>query len=393
MTFIAKLDQSIYYLLLLYALASSVSIAVANLTISLATLLAVVRQSKQPVKVNFDKGLLTAMAFFLLAALLSAVFAYKPITAFDNLWAYFYRMLPLFLAIAFIRNKEQFIKIVIMMATSLMLSDAYAIWQGVHGNYRAAGFSGHYMMLAGYLILMIPLLLIVGLENKMIATKIKVYFVSTALVSCVALIYNGTRGAWVAVFVTFLVYSLFKMKENKKIAMGILAVCLIGGILAVNIPMVKVRVQSIAHYQSSSDDRISLWTSAWHMFQDYPVLGIGPGNFPVVYASNYILPQAKEPNLVHAHNNFIHMLAEMGIIGEIAFVYMFGYILFAMYYRYRLNPQDTWTIAAFIITISLLTQGLTEYNFGNSNVIRMYWFMMGLTYAAENLYNIPKSQR
>lgn len=390
--FIGKLDRTIYYLLLLYALASSISIAVANLTISLATLLAIVRQIKEPIHAVFDKGLLRAIGLFLIAVFISAIFAYKPVTGFDNLWAYLYRMLPLFLAITFIRNMKDLITIIIVMATSLLISDGYAIWQGVHGNYRATGFSGHYMMLAGYLIQMVPLLLIVGLENKLVSKKIKMYFVSTVLISCVALLYNGTRGAWVAVVVFFLVYSAHNIKRNKKITISVLTVCLFAGLLAFHIPAIKDRVQSIAHYQSGTDDRIPLWTSAWHMFQDHPVFGIGPGNFSEVYVPHYMLPQAKEPYLVHAHNNFIHMLAETGIIGELAFIYLFGYILFVMYSRYMLNPTDSWALAAVLVTISLLTQGLTEYNFGNSNVIRMYWFIIGLTYAAENLNLTYKSR-
>jgi len=379
---LGKLDITIYYLLMLYALASSISIAAANITISLAALLAIVRHSKEPVPVIWDKSLVRAMGVFLVAVFISAVFAYKPSAGFDSLFADIYRMLPLFLAIAFIRDKEGLLKILIVMASSIFISDSYAIWQGTHGSYGATGFSGHIMMLAGYLVQMIPLLLIVGLENKFIGTKLTVFFVSTALISCVALLYNGTRGAWLAVFVTCLVYSTLSIKENKKIAISILTVCLCTGILAVNIPTVKERVQSLANFPSSSGDRLALWTSAWHMFQDHPLVGVGPGNFPVVYVSHYILPQAKEPNLVHAHNNFMHMLAETGILGICAFLYMFGYILVTMYHRYRLNSQDTWALAAFLVTISLLIQGMTEYNFGSSAVIRMYWFIMGIVYAA-----------
>ena len=385
MNFIYKIDITIYYVLLLYALASSISIAVANIAISLATLLAIVRHIKEPLAMNIDKGLVKAIGVFLLAVFISAIFAYKPIVGFDRLWAYTYRMFPLILAMMFIRNKEQMIKVLIIMGASIFIADSYAIWQGVHGNYRANAFSGHYMVLAGCLIQMIPLLLIVGLENEFISTNIKIYFISTVLISGIALIYNGTRGAWIAVLVALLVYSMINIKENKKIGIGVLTVCLIGGILAVNMPVVKDRALSIVNYRSNSDDRIPLWISSWHMFKDHPLVGVGPNNFAVVYQSNYILPEAKEPDLGHAHNNFIQMLAETGIIGLSSFVYMFGYILLTMYRRYMIHRQNIWSLVAFIVTISLLVQGLTEYNFGNSAVIRMYWFILGLMYAASNI--------
>lgn len=55
------------------------------------------------------------------------------------------------------------------------------------------------------------------------------------------------------------------------------------------------------------------------MFRDHPVLGVGLGQYKDNYQQKYILPQAKEPYLTHAHNNFLPMLAENGIIGFAGF--------------------------------------------------------------------------
>lgn len=389
MGFIAKIDTVIYYLLLLYALASSISIAAANIAISLAAVLAIVRYYKESLPMNFDKGLGKAIGIFLVAALLSAVFAYKPNIGFERVGIYFYRMIPLVLAILFIKSKEQLIKILIVMASSILIADCYAIWQGLHGNYRANGFGASPMVLAGYLIQMIPLLLIVGLENGCISLQKKAFLLSGAILSCVALIYNGTRGAWIAVVVTLFLYGLLHIKRNKKAVTIFLAGIIFIGMLAFNTPLIKERVQTITDMQGQSNaERILLWKSSWHMFQDHPLVGVGAGNFVEVYRPYYISSKAKEPELGHAHNNFFQMLAETGAIGLSAFVYMFGYILVTMYRRYSQNYQDIWALVAVLVTISLLTQGLTEYNFGNSAVSRMYWFILGLAYVG-----LPKNEK
>lgn len=381
MNLISKIDTSIYYLLLLYALASSISIAAANIAISLASLLAVIRYIKEPITVNLDKGLIRAIGVFLLAVLLSAIFAVQPADGMNRLWTYIYRMFPLFLAILFIKNKQQLIKALIVMGTSIVVADGYAIWQGIHGDYRAAAFSSHPMILAGYLVQMLPLLFIVGVEERDIGTRIKVYFIGAGMLSFLALIYNGTRGAWIAIACVFLIYGMINVKKNIKVVIGILAICLLAGAMTIHVPVLKERVDSLfdKNYQSNTE-RILLWKSSWNMFIDHPLVGVGAGNFSNVYKTKYISPEAKEPELGHAHNNFFHMLAETGIIGLSSFIYMFGYILQRMYRRYSLNQKDVLALAAFVITISILTQGLTEFNFGDSAVIRMYWFILGLAY-------------
>ena len=381
MGIVSKMDTMIYYLLLLYALVSSISIAAANIAISLAAVMAIVRYSQERMPVIFDKGLIKAMGIFLIAVLLSAVFAFKPGIALERGATYFYRMLPLVLAIMFIRNKGQLLKILLVMASSIVIADSYAIWQGIHGNYRANAFAASPMVLAGYLIQMIPLLLIVGLEHRAITLQEKVYFLMGAVLSCIALIYNSTRGAWIAVVVTLILYGLLHVKRNKKVVLMFLVGSIFLGMLALNTPLISERVHSITDMQGQSNaERILLWRSSWNMFLDHPLVGVGAGNFVEVYRPYYIFPEAKEPELGHAHNNFMQMLAETGVIGLSAFMYMFGYILVTMYRRYLLDHQDTWALVAFLVTISLLIQGLTEYNFGNSAVSRMYWFILGLSY-------------
>ena len=37
-----------------------------------------------------------------------------------------------------------------------------------------------------------------------------------------------------------------------------------------------------------------------------------------------------------------------------------------------------WGYMLFFVTIGLLLQGLTEFNFGNAAVIRLYWLLAGV---------------
>jgi O-antigen ligase len=62
--------------------------------------------------------------------------------------------------------------------------------------------------------------------------------------------------------------------------------------------------------------RINLWQSAWRMFLDHPLLGVGPDNFLYAYRGFYILPAAwQEPNLSHPHNIALDFATRLGGLG------------------------------------------------------------------------------
>jgi O-antigen ligase len=62
--------------------------------------------------------------------------------------------------------------------------------------------------------------------------------------------------------------------------------------------------------------RLHLWRSAWTMFREHPLLGVGPDNFLYQYRSRYILPAAwEEPHLSQAHNILLDYATRMGIAG------------------------------------------------------------------------------
>jgi O-antigen ligase len=60
-------------------------------------------------------------------------------------------------------------------------------------------------------------------------------------------------------------------------------------------------------------ERMAHWQAGWYMFLDHPWLGVGAGNYAQAYPSYYVSTWI-EP-LGHAHNYYLNMLAELGIVG------------------------------------------------------------------------------
>lgn len=381
-------QRGIYYALIIYAFFSTISIALGNIGTSLGFLSALIFLIlfKNEIPGRLPNGFMIAFGIFLMTFSISALFAYDSTTAFTRLLRDVSRMSPFFLIVFFLKERRQVVTLTYMLLLSLMFSDVYAIYQGLHGNYRATGFGSHPMVLAGYLLQLIPLFLVLGCNKTEFFSKARHLFLTFTVLSLIALKFNGTRGAWLAVGIVLLAYWGYALKSlGKKRAILIgLAVVVFSGLLFAS-PFGRQRFKSIFDMQNQSNhERLLLWTSSWRMFQDYPLTGVGIGNYKKLYQSQYILPEAKERKLTHAHNNFFHILAETGIIGLIGFLGLFGYFIAQSWKEYRVS-RNSWALAHLLITASLFIQGLTEFNYGNSGVIRLYWAITGIVWVATGL--------
>lgn len=374
------LDKIVFGFLLLYALASSISIAAANVGVGFALLFAIVRYIKQPVEIRLDKRLVQAIGLFWATVLISALFAYEHGIAFSKLWAYIYRTLPLFLAAGFINSRQKMLAVLATMALSIGAADLYGIWQGAHGNPRPGAFS-HYMAFSGTLIQMIPVAAILAIADTRWGRSGRAGLGLIAALSVAALMFNATRGAWIAVLVVAGLFVLLNLRAHKKAAVALCVFTVICAGAAYHVPSLHSRAVTVADISAggANTERLLLWQNAWRMFLDHPLVGVGPGNFKDIHLGRYITAESKE-KLGHAHNNFLHILAENGIIGFAGFIVMFFCILVALGRR-GFGRNQPLAQAVFFAAVALLVQGFTEFNYGDSAVIRMFWFLLGLAMA------------
>ena len=105
-------------------------------------------------------------------------------------------------------------------------------------------------------------------------------------------------------------------------------------------------------------DRMAHWFAAWNMFSDFPWLGVGIGNYSVVYAQ-YGLREWTF-SLGHAHNFYLNMLAEAGLIGLAAYLLMTVSVL-GFAWRTAQRAQGVWRAVAFGILGALTA--LSAHNF------------------------------
>ncbi len=82
--------------------------------------------------------------------------------------------------------------------------------------------------------------------------------------------------------------------------------------------MWEVVQQQVTDSNFSVIERLAHWIAALRMWETSPWLGVGPGNYAAVY------PQVRldrwEDPLGHAHNTYLNVLAENGLVGIIAYL-------------------------------------------------------------------------
>ena len=359
--------------LMAFGVVSFISLAAGNVTLGIATLCFLIFAFRNRDALTVDKTYYRAIGFFLATMLLSALFCGhvgQGLKMWSDFWVW--RLMPFFIVTLAVKA-EGAKRILIAASLGLAISMGYAIVEGFGGEGRASGFYGHPMTLAGWLCIYVPLFLVMLFE-KSLSLRLRQGAGVLFVISLACLLFNGTRGAWVAIAGVVCLIVLYYLFQRRKLAVWVAAFLFVVGAGLTQYEPFMQRLDTINAAQNT--ERLLMWQSAFHMFEDHPVLGVGLSQYKDNYQQKYISPLAKEPELAHAHNNFMQMLAENGIVGFAGFLTLLStFIGFSLYrfWKYK-NP---YALAMAMGTLALIVQGMTEYNFGNSAVMKCFWLTEG----------------
>ena len=75
--------------------------------------------------------------------------------------------------------------------------------------------------------------------------------------------------------------------------------------------------------------RVKLWTNTIEMIKEKPLLGVGVGGFETAYSEKMKgAPEWQKYILYDPHNQFLKIIAELGLIGLVVFIYMLATAFF-----------------------------------------------------------------
>jgi O-antigen ligase len=385
-----RLDTAITYIILAFAAVMGFSRGGIHTLAVLLILLALVRFFMRPFAPPLEKEIKGALLIFFGALFISCVFSGDPAASFKFLFRTVVKFAPFFVVVAFLKDKEIPDKAAVLMTGSMIVGSAIAFWQVLHGAGRGAVKSALGVMdFAGLIGLLVPVLLVKGLDRDTDGRR-RCLFLASALLALVALLYNGTRAVWVAMLIVAVAYIIIIIALNGRksykaaIAVGLM-LCVAGLFFTTNSAM-STRLQTITDPNvKSNHERLVMWQYAFDIFTEHPLLGVGLATLPTLPMSPEEEKKLRDDPATyaygHVHNNFLQMLAENGIVGGMAFAYLYFCILKTAVRRMRQPETRNWAMIAFLCTVAFLVHGFFDYTFTISTIMYSYWLIIGLAFA------------
>ncbi len=360
------------------------SSAAASITTGIAMLLGLIYwyTFKEKISISEDiKGYMKTYGVFLLLLVPSIVFSDKPAVSIREFFqVYIWHYAVFILIVLFIKRREYLVNMLMAFLSIISVESLLTLGQILNNKSRGGGFSPPTVVttLGGILSMVLPVVIVI-LMDPCFEKKLKKISAVAAASVIVGLLCNKSRGAWLTELIVVPIATFRYLKQNKVYLAVMVAVLLgIAGFM-VSSPQYVRRVQSITNITTdrSNADRIRVWKSSKKMILDYPVTGVGLGRFHEIYMKKYRLRKERQ-HLKHAHNNFIQITAESGIIGLAGLLYFIGYYLYHSLrnYRNRKNPYDILIFTTFFGYICLF--GLIAYSLGSSTGMRIMWFILAV---------------
>jgi O-antigen ligase len=380
------LDRLTTILLLGFVGAVQLSIAAAQILLSallLCWVIGMIRDKSRPTAPTFFVALLAYAGI----TLISTAFSIAPLESFiDD------RQLLLFLIVPAVYDLARGHRAVMTMDVIITVGAAAAAYGIVQYGMlhfdslgqRPRGTLGHYMTYSGTLMLVIGVAaarLVFGARDRTWPA-----LVMPALV--VALSLTLTRSAWVGACVA--VGVLFILKDLR--LLGLLPV--VAALLFAFAPdSVTNRMVSMFDLRDPSNrDRLAMARTGTAMVRDFPLTGVGPAMIPKLY-TQYRDPDAVQAMNPHLHNVPLQIAAERGLPALaiwIAFIVLLAYSLFRLF---RTEREPTMAAAALAAIASMLSAGLFEYNFGDSEFLMLFLIVVTLPFAAARRDDAAASPR
>ena len=251
-------------------------------------------------------------------------------------------------------------------------------WFGRNEGFRTKGFHPSGITFAHNLLF--PLTFVtVWLSCARLALRQRFLLGLGWLLMIFALLFSLTRGVWVAYVVVLLALGLVR---GGRTLLGVVGSTVILGVLFISAGAgVQERLRSTFDLVQNLP-RSQIWQANIDMIKERPLLGWGYGNYRMFRDPFYDRhPQANHTG--HAHNTFLQVGVDSGLLGLAAFLYFFWSLLHTGWQTYQhIPPEDepfrSMILGAFLSIIGFLVGGLTQHNFGDAEVVIVMWAISGV---------------
>lgn len=262
-------------------------------------------------------------------------------------------------------------------------------------DWRATGFYGHWTTYAEVLQLIASLALgiFLALSQKRSRAGLLLIIALGGLVFALAM--TVTRGSWIGFAVSAAAMLLLSVSRRTAI---IIAACAIPLVLAgVFLLQQRRNIGFFDRADQSTSWRQIVWREGFNLLVHNPrhlLVGVGMDSIKGHWREWGLFDNGRQP-IGHMHSNPLQIALERGVPALVLWL-----LLFVIYIRmlWRLIRQNTdfprgLALGALGGALGFFTSGLVHYNWGDSEVVTVFYFIMGLSLAVNRFVQAAPQTR
>jgi len=389
------LDLMIYWSIVIMPFSVAIAPGLANAFIGIFSVLFIIKRSisRQPFSTN--RPALIFFGLFLLASLASIVNSVSYDSSFHGITKLLKYLLIFLVCSEEIRDKKHMQRIFISICAGVSLASIDALWQMAFGY----DFIRHNAMQSAiglprptaafpnpnvfgvYVTALTPVIL--GLTFFYFKGRSRLLMLIVSMLGLLGVCLSLSRGAGLGIYLAVLFLSLAKKKN-------LLSLILVGTLVIFPFVMPKNIKQWAREVNYNplvfmlNQDRISIYSNTINMIKHHPIIGVGVNTFSRNYGKYKTAAAEKyahTPDTIYAHNIYLQMAGETGLLGLFAFL-LFLFQVFRKVFGASRGLSDEYlkisALSLIACLIAFLVNGLTETNLYYSRVAMIFWFLIGV---------------
>lgn len=190
-------------------------------------------------------------------------------------------------------------------------------------------------------------------------------------VGCLAL--TRSEGAVLVLLAGFTLVAAVFPRWTRRLAWTGLAVAALAAVTVVSTEAFSVKAEFAGVH-----DRLDMWRAGWRMVEARPIMGHGLNTFMANYLT-YWVGGERQPR--YAHNCFLQVAAETGLMGLTAFVFVLGSMVRVWWRacrRFRETSSQWVLVGVFGGLMGFLLQSFFDTNFYALRQAALFWVLAGL---------------
>lgn len=396
------LDPVIYWAIVIMPFSVAIAPGLANAFIGIFSVLFIINRLAVRRPFSTDRNALLFFGLFLLASLISMVNSVSYNASLHGITKLLKYLLVFLVCSEEVRDKKHLQRIFVSICAGVSLASIDALWQMAFGYDfirhnaiqsaiglpRPTAAFPNPNVFGIYLTALVPFIL--GFTFFYFRGRNRLLAALAGGLGLVGICLTLSRGAGLAVYLAILYLCFAKRK--------LLAASLLIGLLVISPFLMPRNIKQWAkdvNYNPLvfmlNQDRVSIYNNTLNMIKHHPFIGVGVntfsrnyGKYKTVEAEKY----AHTPDTIYAHNIYLHMAGEIGLLGLFAFLLFLLRVFRQVLKAGRMLRDGYLNVAALSLSACLLAfliNGLTETSLYYSRVAMVFWYLIGVSLALPRL--------